>query len=90
MFLLADNSSTVNTVSSFNSHLKPLKILYTNCDQFPNKLDDLLMSITVNEPDIILLNEVIPKAQIMPLSLSLIAISNYSIYKNFDPNTYFF
>ena len=45
------------------------------------------MSISADEPDIILLNEVIPKAQIMPLSLSLITIPNYSIYTNFDPNT---
>jgi len=34
-----------------------------------------------------LLNEIIPKAQVMPLSLSLIAIPNYSIFTNFVPNT---
>ena len=38
-----------------------------------------------NEPDIILLNEVIPKAQVMPLCPSLIAIPNYAVFSNFDP-----
>ena len=63
-----------------------LKVLYTNCDQFVNKRDDLCMLIAGNEPDIILLNEVIPKAQALPLSVALLAIPGFEIYLNFDPN----
>ena len=46
-----------------------LKILYTNADQFVNKRDDLLMLIAGNEPDIILINETIPKAQSLPIGI---------------------
>ena len=63
-----------------------MKILYINCDQFPNKRDGLLLFISGNEPDIILLNEVIPKAQVMALYPSLIAIPNYAVFSNFDPS----
>ena len=85
--ILPDSSACACTINLVPSYLKPLKVLYTNCDQFPSKLDDLLMFISGNEPDIILLNEVIPKAQVMPLSLSLITIPRYSLFSNFDPST---
>jgi len=42
--------------------ISPLKVLYTNADQFLNKWDDILMLITGNKPDLILINEVLPKA----------------------------
>ena len=63
-----------------------LKVLYTNCDQYVNKRDDLCMLIAGSEPDIILLNEVIPKAQALPLSVALLSIPGYEMYLNFDPN----
>ena len=44
-----------------------LKILYTNVDQLVNKCYDLLMFIAGNEPDIIFINESIPKAQSLPI-----------------------
>ena len=96
LWILPDNNpeipenSTCNSksnISNSNPYHKSLKILYTNCDQFPNKHDDSLLFISGNEPDIILLNEVIPKAQVMPLCPSLIAIPNYAVFSNFDPST---
>ena len=38
-----------------------LKCFYTNADQFVNKRDDLLMMISDDRPDLILITEVIPK-----------------------------
>ena len=95
LWILPDNNpeipenSTCNSksnMSNSNPYHKSLKILYTNCDQFPNKRDHLLLFISGNEPDIILLNEVIPKAQVMPFCPSLIAIPNYAVFSNFDPS----
>ena len=44
------------------------------------------MWIAGNEPDIIMVNEVIPKAQIHPIPLALLSISGYVMYANFDPS----
>ena len=41
-------------------------VLYTN-DQFLNKKDELLQLIAGNEPNIMIITEVIPKAQINPI-----------------------
>ena len=41
-----------------------LVVLYTNADQFLNKKDELLQLIAGNEPNIIIITEVIPKATI--------------------------
>ena len=38
-----------------------LNLFYTNADQFVNKRDDLLMFIANDQPDIMLITEVIPK-----------------------------
>ena len=62
-----------------------LDVLYTNTDQFVNKRDDLCMMITGQEPDIILLTETIPKAQVLPISPALLDIPGYKIYCNFEP-----
>ena len=42
------------------------------------------MQIARNEPDIIMVTEVIPKAQTMPLSPALLAIPTYRLYTNFN------
>ena len=63
-----------------------LKILYTNADQFVNKRDDLLMLIAGNEPDIILINETIPKAQSLPIGRARLNLPNYTFVTNFDPD----
>ena len=74
-----DNSLSYNSVS-------PLKVLYTNADQFFNKRDDLLMLIAGNEPDLILITEVLPKAHFTCMSSSRVDISGFFRYSNFDPD----
>jgi len=71
--------------SKVDSLLPKLKIFYTNADQFLNKRDDLLVSIIHDQPDIILITEVIPKAQSSPITLARLTLPNYSCYLNFDP-----
>ena len=44
------------------------------------------MFISGNEPDFILLNEVIPKAQLHPISPALLSVPGYVMYLNFDPS----
>ena len=58
--------------------------MYTNADQLVNKRDDLCMAIAGQEPDIILITEVIPKAQILPIDPALLAIPGYSAFTSFD------
>lgn len=43
------------------------------------------MLITGNEPDFILISEVIPKAQSCPISPALLNVPGYMMYSNFDP-----
>ena len=65
---------------------KGLKTIYTNIDQFLNKRDDLCMAITEQKPDLILLTEVIPKAQVNPISPAVMAIPEFTMYLNFEPS----
>ena len=77
--LLPDNATPVKTISKLN-------FFYTNADQFLNKRDDLLMLIASDEPDILILTEVIPKAQLQsnPISFSRLTLPGYFIHVNFD------
>ena len=59
--------------------------MYTNADQYINKRDELCVMITGEEPDVIILTEVIPKAQLMPIAPALLAIHGYALFSNFDP-----
>ena len=52
-----------------------------------NKRDDLLARIADNEPDVILITEVIPKCQSNPIPPALLNIEGYKSSFNFDPNT---
>ena len=45
------------------------------------------MIISTDKPDIIVLTEVIPKAQSNPIPLSQLAIPGYNFYVNFDCDT---
>ena len=63
-----------------------LKFLYTNADQFVNKRDDLVSFISNDEPDIIMITEVIPKRQIHPITQALLDIEGYNSVFNFDPD----
>ena len=63
-----------------------LHVLYTNVDGLPNKMDELLLRVEDEQPDIIVLTECIPKAQLRPLSLSCYTVGEeFSSYVNFDP-----
>ena len=66
--------------------VSPLKVLYTNADHFFNKRDDLLMLIAGNEPDLILITEVLPKAHFTDMSSSRVDIPGFFRYSNFDPD----
>ena len=45
------------------------------------------MLIAGDEPDFILINEVIPKAQAHPIAPALLTLPGYNMYSNFDPMT---
>ena len=64
--------------------LDDIKVLYTNADQLPNKKDDLMLLIAGNEPDIIMITEVIPKQQKNVIPIALLDIEGYTYYFNFD------
>ena len=65
---------------------RDLLVFYTNCDQLINKFDELLTIVDNVKPDLILLTEVIPKAQILPIGLPSISIPGFLLFTNFDPN----
>ena len=58
--------------------------MYSNVDQLLNKIDDLKMMISTDDPDILLLTEVIPKAQKNEIFESQLHLSGYKMYVNFD------
>ena len=82
------NQTNANTYEEESRLLSKegLSFFYTNADQFVNKRDDLLMRITNNEPDVILITEVIPKKQENPITQALIDIDGYNCLPNFDPD----
>ena len=69
-----------------SKNVNQLKILYTNADGLPNKLDELaLLAENCAWPDVIVLTEAIPKAQIRPLALGCFTVGDHYVpYLNFD------
>ena len=65
---------------------RDLDFFYTNADQFFNKRDELVAIIAGDEPDVIMITEVIPKNQVNPIPLALLHIEGYQIELNFDPS----
>ena len=59
-----------------------LKCLYTNCDTVTNKLDELEASIDMNDPDIIVLTEVLPKNNRYTLQKSELETKGYTLFIN--------
>ena len=57
-----------------------LKCMYTNSDQLVNKRDDLCMAIAGREPDVIMITEAIPKAQVLPIGTAVLAVPGYTVY----------
>ena len=66
---------------------KGIKFLYTNADQFVNKRDCLLAQIADDEPDVIMITEVIPKSQANPIAPALLALEGYKPSFNFEPSS---
>ena len=63
-----------------------LRVLYTNTDQFINKRDDMLMLIAGDEPDLIIIMEILPKVHCYTISPACLAINGYNTFYNFDPS----
>ena len=80
--------STNNLITGRSGTRKPLKALYTNADQLLNKMEDLKMDITSREPDIIVITEVIPKAQEQPITRARLKLNGYHEIVNFDPDSF--
>ena len=59
--------------------------IYTNADQFINKREDLVMFISNDKPDIMMITEVIPKKQENPITQELLDTDGYKCALNFDP-----
>ena len=60
-----------------------LKCMYFNADQLLNKMEDLRLIVDNDAPDIIMITEVIPKAQINPIQEPIMTIKGYQIFTNF-------
>ena len=66
-----------------------LRALYTNADQFLNKHDLLSAQITGSHPpDIINITAILLKSPNSTISSFLLALPDYSLYVNFDPDNY--
>ena len=86
---LPDDSLT-NTTVSVGSNIvnNKMRVLYTNAAQFLNKRDLLAQIVGNTTLDIIVINEILPKAHNAVVNLSLITLPGYYCYSNFDPNNY--
>ena len=62
-----------------------MKVLHTNANQFFNKREDLLMFLQGNNPDIIMITEMIPKQQKNKIPLAMLHGEGYEMYFNFNP-----
>ena len=58
---------------------RKLKVMYTNAGQFLNKRDDLAAG---DEPNIMIITEVIPKAQINLIGAPLLELESYDVHAN--------
>ena len=64
-----------------------LTCMYTNSDQLLNKRDDLSFAIAGREPDVIMVTEANPKAQVLPIGTAVLAVPRCSMFTSFKPNT---
>lgn len=69
----------------FLTNFQSLIVFYTNADQFLNKRDELQMFIAGNEPDIILITEILPNNHCNTISSSRLSLDDYNAFFNFDP-----
>ena len=57
-----------------------MKVLYTNAGKFLNKEEDLLVFLQGNNPDIIMIMEMIPKQQKNKIPLAMLHVEGYEMY----------
>ena len=61
--------------------------MYTNADQLPNKMEELKGFIAGREPDVIIVTEVIPKAQEREIPRVRLKLDGFTEFFNFEPET---
>ena len=64
-------------------NLDKFRVFYTNAGQLPNKYDNLLTVIAGDEPDIMIITEVLPKYQKYPTLASTLDIQGYTQFYNY-------
>ena len=52
--------------------------MYTNCDTLTNKISELIMAIEHNNPDIVVITEVIPKNNRYTLQKSELEVKRFN------------
>ena len=67
--------------------MKKLTVLYTNADQFICKRDDMCLLVCNDEPDLIVVTEVVTKAQRVLIASAQLSIPGYVHYANFEPSS---
>ena len=88
ILLLPDNGNFNEFTSSYKTITKDITVLYTNADQFLNKINDLEMLIAGSELDLMLITEILPKHHFYLINKASFMIPGYSLYLNFDPDSY--
>ena len=63
-----------------------LKCVNTNAGQLVNKREDLCMITVRCEPDIMVVTELVSKAQSLSINTAVLAVSGYSLFTSFDPS----
>ena len=73
-------------LSPGRSPLRPWSemLVFKNVDQLLNKMEDLKLLIASNEPDILVLTEVIPRRQVNTIEASQITLNGYVRHTNFE------
>lgn len=61
-------------------------MFYTNADSLLNKRDELMLCLNIEKPDVVLVCEVIPKGQKLPITAKCLEIQGYrNALTNFNP-----
>ena len=61
-----------------------IKVLYTNSDQLPNKVHELLINIGIFKPDVIMITEVLPKNSNTKTTKASMEINGFELYTNIE------
>ncbi len=61
-----------------------IKVLYTNADQLPNKMHELLINIGIVRPEVIMLTEVLPKNSETKMTKASIQIKGFQLFTDIE------